>query len=159
MRATFIGFTFLMGLNLAAVPAYAGPDFFPGFYGEYVIRNWTCESTLKDPGCLDSARIVIENRDGLSNIHVFNANGGMIRTNELKEKADASSSYILSGDDNSAAYTVEAKNSAGKRYFYNLLEIRRQSDGTFRFTQLQESELGGLGQKVRRIFELARNPL
>ncbi len=134
--------------------AFAGTDYFPNFYGEYAITNWTCESTLKDSGCADSARIVIEASNNISTISVFNANGVRIRWNELIEKGDAKSSAVLRGDENSAAYIVEAKDSAGKRYFYNLLEIRRLENGRLQFTHLNEASAAGLNNSIKRIFTL-----
>lgn len=144
-------------LSMILSSAFA-TDFFPNFYGDYTITNWSCESTTKDPGCMDSARIVVrQSRSGVSEISVYNSSGTQIRWNELIEKSDSKNSAVLAGDDNSATFTVEAKDSSGKRYFYNLFEMRRFANGELQFSHVHEASLAGLENRIKRVFAVNRN--
>lgn len=137
--------------------AFAGADFFPNFYGDYRVNGWQCESTMNDRGCRESARVVIEPSGSVSTISVFNAAGARIRWNEMIEKGDAKNSAVLSGGDDFAVYTVEARASNGSRYFYNVFEIRRLENGVLQFTHISDQNLGGMNNSMKRVFELT-NP-
>jgi flagellar hook assembly protein FlgD len=91
--------------------------------------------------------IRIYEAEGLTNIDILDGNGQLLRTNDLKEKGDDKTSYVFGGTSEAPSFTVEAKDSHGRRYFYNYFEITRHG-----FTQLQESDLGGLKQSIRRVF-------
>lgn len=100
---------------------------------------------------MDSARLVIERSGTLSVVSVYNAAGARIRWNELVEKGGL---QVLGGGAEFADFRVEARNSAGERYFYNWLEARRLSDGTVQFTHLSEQTFGGLNNTLKRVFRL-----
>lgn len=99
---------------------------------------------------MPSSVVRIYESAGQTNIDVLDANGRVLRSNELKEKGDAKSSSVFGGTADAPSFTVEAKDSRGRRYFYNYFEITRQG-----FTHLQESDLGGIKQSFRRVFSFA----
>ncbi len=139
--------TFLLALSLISRVSFASTNYWPAYYGSFAVKNWECQSTFKDTGCFSSNLVRIYELNGITNIDVLDAKGRVLRTNELKEKGDAKSSYSFGGTPDAPSFTVEAHDSHGKRYFYNFFEITKQG-----FTHLQESELGGLKQSFRRVF-------
>ena len=147
----------MIWLILLASQSASALDFWPQFYGQYTVHHWTCESTIKDKGCHETAGVRIEALNGSSQLSILNAQGHAIRINDLIENTDSKgTTYVLTGDEHSAAFTVESFDSKGSRYFYNLLRIERTgAAGALVFSQIQESNVAGFGNSLKRIFALS----
>lgn len=141
---------FLTFIALVALPASSlttNQNYWPLFYGTYKISGWTCEANRKDPGCRDSAAVHVYELNGLTQIDVYDNQGHVIRSNELKEKGDAKNSYRFGGTADAPTFTVEIKDSRGKTNFLNIFAITRTG-----FVHEQHTNLLGQDSYFRRSF-------
>lgn len=126
--------------------ASAELNYWNAFKGEYTIRNRTCESTLPDKACHESAALHIEEIRSITWLTILNHKGKPIRQNDLVEKSDKNTRYRFSGSPEAPSYIVEAFNSSGKIYFLNRFDLRRENQNLV-FEHYTESIAGTFRRK------------